>query len=873
MAVAGRPDTGDRHTRLVRLDAVGDGQVELVRAVALAANTAVDAHDALHAGLDAVCDYLQLPVGAIWMPGSGADELWEGRFVYESATPAESALRAELTRPQALEGVLGALVRTGSAGSLWSLMPGSGWEGAALDGGLEMSLAFSIRLGGETVAVIHALGSAGWSPQPGLRATMETIAIQLGRVIERERAFVRLAAREARTRSIIDTSSDGFVAVDRDGFIRDTNPRLEDLLGWSRSELIGRPFADTLIPPPLRGHRLCEVANWQPTATNGVAGAAVEVAALHRDGTAVLVEWSVSTASDAADDGSFRGHAFVRDVRERHLAQAQLTASRDLFADAERLAGLGSWRYDTARQQVACSPQMLAMLGHRDGDTVSPEVFFAAVDPDHRGELGAVIQATLQHGRPLVIEHRLGPEGEARIWVRTEARRASDAATMLVGTTLDIDAEHRMRAEIAETSRRDPLTGHANRHSLLEIITELKHRSGPPVLTALVDLDEFRTVNARFGTIDGDRLLRAVADRLAARAGDDTTIGRLGADRFAVVTTTADHTRLLAEIAAVFEQPFAIGSEALTVTATIGWASSGPDEDADRVIANADIALHLAKSRGIAVLAFDGQMHQHTLEQLTLRHDLARAITNDALEVHYQPVISLEHHGRWSSVEALARWEHPSLGNIPPPRFIDLAERHGHIHALGQFVLDRACRQLAHWGENFVHPPHNIAVNLSPAQLADPALPRMVSATLVRYGLDPDQLTLEITESLVADPHDDATRRRLHELADLGLHLSIDDFGTGHSSLARLAKFPVHELKIDRVFVRDIVAANEEAPLLETLVQMAHRLGLRIVVEGIETNSQLALAMRLGVHAVQGYLLSRPQPAHILDHLLTDPAS
>jgi diguanylate cyclase (GGDEF)-like protein/PAS domain S-box-containing protein len=398
---------------------------------------------------------------------------------------------------------------------------------------------------------------------------------------------------------------------------------------------------------------------------------------------------------------------------------------------------------------------------------------------------------------------------------------------------------------------------------------QLLHLATHDVLTLLpnralfLDLDDFKTINDTLGHPCGDDLLVQVARRLAnsLRAGD--TVGRLGGDEFALilegVDRAADIGALVAKLQAELAQPYDLQGRQVTIGSSIG-ITLYPDDDEDplALLRKADIAMYQAKQRGPGgYMFFAADMDNQMQERLALREDLRLAIARGELLLHFQPKVNLAS-GRICGMEALVRWEHPSRGLIPPGTFIPIAESSDLIVAIDLWVLRAACRQNRAWQAAGL-PPLRMAVNLSARQFADGALVDNVARILAETGLDPAFLELEITESMVME-RPDVSLRTLHALKQLGVYLSIDDFGTGYSSLSYLRRFPVDMIKIDRSFVIEAPGNANDAAIASAIISMAHRLGLQVVAEGVETHAHVEFLRHHLCDEIQGFFISRPLP-------------
>jgi diguanylate cyclase (GGDEF)-like protein len=416
----------------------------------------------------------------------------------------------------------------------------------------------------------------------------------------------------------------------------------------------------------------------------------------------------------------------------------------------------------------------------------------------------------------------------------------------------------------------DALTGLGNRLCLHERLaqalaaraTASERRSAPrPIALLFVDVDAFKPVNDGFGHDVGDEVLRQVARRLSTvlRAGD--TLARLGGDEFVLLLDPVSGVDAAASIAQrvlqQFGRPFETATRTLTLSASVGVAVCPDHDSGARLLACADSAMYAAKRAGGAgVVLYEAGMERGAALQLEMLQDLREALAGAQLQLHYQPKVDGQRQ-RVCGFEALLRWRHPQRGWVSPAVFVPLAERSGLIGAIGDWVVDEACRQLAAWaGEGR---RLRVAINLSVYQLRQRDIVERIMAAVRRHGVDAHRLVCEITESAAMEDAQ-ATTRVLRELTAQGVKLSIDDFGTGYSSLARLRSLRAHELKIDREFVADVAHDADARAVVDAIVRLGHALGLRIVAEGVETAGQRDALLALGCDEMQGYYFSRPLP-------------
>jgi diguanylate cyclase (GGDEF)-like protein len=409
----------------------------------------------------------------------------------------------------------------------------------------------------------------------------------------------------------------------------------------------------------------------------------------------------------------------------------------------------------------------------------------------------------------------------------------------------------------------DTITSLPNRHAFNErFATMLQegHDEGHKLALLFLDLDDFKVVNDTLGHSIGDMLLKAVAERLLTCVRQGDVVCRVGGDEFAMILTDDKTMDAAATVAEKFIRalmtPFNIADHNLYVGASIGISAFPQDgQDVSTLLRNADAAMYFAKARGKNnYQLFSGEMHKETMHRLALEGDLRNALERGEFELRYQPIIELST-GRIVAAEALLRWCHPEKGVISPDNFIPLAEETGLITTIGEWVLRTACMDAQVW--QAVNNGMQVSVNLSGRQFQEDHLIASISSILEETGLNPQLLTLEITESVLMK-HAEVTISSLRRLQEMGISLSIDDFGTGYSSMTYLKRFPVAKLKIDQSFVRDIPHDTDDVAIVMATIRMAHGLKLEIVAEGVETREQAEFLYKNGCDLVQGFLFSRP---------------
>jgi diguanylate cyclase (GGDEF)-like protein len=430
----------------------------------------------------------------------------------------------------------------------------------------------------------------------------------------------------------------------------------------------------------------------------------------------------------------------------------------------------------------------------------------------------------------------------------------------------------RLRSYVAEIRYRathDALTGLSNREALHENVRlALSARAeGEHVAVLLIDLDRFKEVNDSLGHDAGDELLREIAARLVGVAGE-APVSRLGGDEFAVVlagTTPQDAVAFGHALRHTIEEPLAIRGIPVAVDASIGVAL-GPDDGTDvgQLVRRADVAMYAAKQARAGVLRYEVETDHNDASKLVLMTELRVAVERGELEVHYQPIVEATS-GRLAKVEALVRWQHPTKGMIPPGAFVPLAEHTRLIVDLNRVVMREAVRQCGVWRRSGID--IGVTTNVSVLDLLESPFAATVEQILHEAAFPPRALTIELTEgAFVQEP--ERVRRTLETLRALGVQVALDDFGTGYSSLSYLKNLPVDILKIDRSFVSDLPGSDDNLAIVAAAVELSHRLGLRVVAEGVETDGQYECLEALGCDLIQGYVVSRPVAASALAEMI-----
>jgi diguanylate cyclase (GGDEF)-like protein/PAS domain S-box-containing protein len=568
--------------------------------------------------------------------------------------------------------------------------------------------------------------------------------------------------------------------------------------------------------------------------------------------TAILGMCLVAAFADRLSHSRLQQQKFLLDTALQNMSQGLC------MFDAEGRIAVFNDRYAKFMGLSASSLQgksLLDLFKHRKetGEfTGNPEEFFARVVAEAREGKSSTKVMETKAGRALRVVDQSMPGGG---WVATFE---------------DITEWRKAQAQIAHMARHDALTDLPNRVLFREQLEHALRRVGrdEQVATLCLDLDHFKDVNDTLGHPVGDALLIAVAQRLKDCVREGDTVSRLGGDEFAIVQVgknvqASEAAALAGRLVERLGEPFEIEGHQVVVGTSVGISIAPMDTtDPDQLLKNADMALYRAKADGRGTFRFfelgmDARAQARRLMEL----DLRAALLRNEFEVYFQPIHDIKAE-RISGFEALVRWNHPHRGLLAPDDFIPLAEETGLIVPLGNWVLERACKEAAGWSQ-----PVRLAVNLSPTQFRSRNLVATIERALAASGLPPDRLELEITESVLLQDSE-TTLATLHKLRAFGVRISMDDFGTGYSSLSYLRSFPFDKIKIDRSFVHELADRQESMAIVKAVTGLGKSLGIATTAEGVETSDQLQLLRTEGCTEVQGYLFSPPRPAAEVEKIL-----
>jgi len=570
-----------------------------------------------------------------------------------------------------------------------------------------------------------------------------------------------------------------------------------------------------------------------------------------------VVEWT-------NDNRAARMIGTRRDITDDKLSEDQLRLSATVFENASE----GILIMDPDFHFLTVNDCFTRITGFSDEEVRGRRIG----DTSHSGESNAALYKEIAE----TVRREGFWEGEMNerrkngepypIWLQLSAVYDDDGGiTHYVGMFSDLTSRKEAEEKLQFLSNYDRLTGLANRAQFREKLHKalaLARLNRERVALVCLDLDRFRPINDSLGHEIGDKLLFQAAERLRALDIDESMLARVGGDEFTLIIdnfrNAADVEALAEDIIQALKKPFNINGHELLLGVSIG-VSVFPEngKEAQALINQGDLAVHQAKRMGgNNVQFFRNDMRAASVEQLALETSLRKAIFKNEFVVHYQAKVDLSGN-RISGCEALVRWQHPTMGLLPPKDFIPLAEESGLISAISEWVLERSCRQAAQWAKQ--GNPVCVSVNLSAQQFRKGDIVTIVDRVLELTELAPELLELELTESLIMEDLD-KNIEVLRQLRERGVSLSLDDFGTGYSSLSYLKRFPVDTLKIDKSFVEDLHNSSDDAAITQAIIDMAHSLKMKVVAEGVEEDAQMSLLRRMGCDAIQGYLISRPVP-------------
>jgi diguanylate cyclase (GGDEF)-like protein/PAS domain S-box-containing protein len=673
-------------------------------------------------------------------------------------------------------------------------------------------------------------------------------------ITERRRAEQAVQASEEKYRNIFNYASVGIYQSTRDGRLLTANQALASMLGYeSVDDLLPRNLATEVYVDPADREAL--IASFADT---GYASER-ELRWRKRDGTVLWVQ--LSAHSIVTPDESILFEGFVFDITARKRAETvQRTQLAAMTASIDGIAIL-----DESLRFTYVNDALAKLYGFSRRSELEQQPLSVLYDaPEIELFERSVLPAVRTEGRW---------RGETRGRRRDGAAFPQEISISaiegggFVCVVRDVTERTYAEDQIKHLAYHDALTNLPNRLLMkdrLSVAISHAQRDKTRLAVLFLDLDRFKVINDSLGHNIGDQLLQAVAARLSSCVRDSDTVSRLGGDEFTVILPDlgrSDDGAIVAEkILDAIRHPFSLDGREFFMTTSVGISLFPEDGgDAEALLKNADTAMYQAKEQGRDnYTLFNAHVNAKALQRIQLEHGLRRALANEDLQLHYQPIFDFRT-GKVTGMEALLRWTHPELGPVPPAVFIPIAETTGMMIPMGAWVLRTACRQLREW-HDVGYRNLTLAVNLSVTQLQQPDLVARIEETLRQCNVAPRFVEFEITETSAMNSPE-ASIKTLYDLKKIGVRISLDDFGTGHSSLSYLKRFPIDTLKIDQSFVRDITTDPDTAAIVNAIIAMAHSLRLKVVAEGVELTDQSIFLKKHGCDQMQGYLITPPVPA------------
>lgn len=696
------------------------------------------------------------------------------------------------------------------------------------------------------------------------------------------------AAREAaqrndeQFRSVVESVLDyAIYLLDSDGRVKTWSYGAGQLTGYTRNEALGLHLA-SFFSQEERDHgrpaRLIDQASIQGSVED-------EGWRVRKDGSRFWADSTITAIRSSV--GEVVGYVEVaRDITDRKQSQDALAMhfTDELQASSDALKASDA-RYRTVFQTspdavtisrlsdgiiVDVNQASLDITGYKRNEVLGKTARQLRIWVNSRDRL-KLVRSLRRDSKCRDMEAQFRRKSGEIFWARLSVSFIEiDGAPCILSFARDVSAAKSAEEEIKNLAFYDPLTGLANRRLLSERLTQsvlMGNRTRRRRALLFIDLDDFKTLNDTLGHHIGDLMLQEVARRLADCVRETDTVGRLGGDEFVVMLedlsevpeVAASQAKAVAEkILASLSIPYKLGGHQCRSGSSIGITVFGENEKGvAEILQQADIAMYQAKEAGRNTISvFVPELRAAVVARASAEEELRRAIEDSQFVLHYQPQVE---DGRLTGAEALLRWDHPNRGIVFPGEFIPLAERTGLILPLGNWVLESACKQLAAWGKQEKTATIKVAVNISVRQMSHPDFVGEVLGTLVSTGANPMNLRFELTESMFVE-HFDEIIRKMTALKAYGVKFSIDDFGTGFSSLSYLKRLPIDQLKIERTFVHDIVGDASSGAIAESIILLSRALGLSVIAEGVETEAQRESLVRLGCSSFQGWLISQALP-------------
>ena len=750
--------------------------------------------------------------------------------------------------------------------NIWNNPTMRPWRDEAIRRGYQAAISLPLVVEGEVFGAL-----AMYAPESNAFRKEE---VQLLEEMAEDLAFgiatLRTRAQQRRTQQVLKESEFLFrsqfdlgnigiaITTPGKGWLR-VNRCLCDMLGYTEAELWQKTWDDMTHPDDLKQ----DLLDFQKLVSGEIDNYEMDKRFFHKDGSLIYVHINVACLRDNGELTMVI--ASILDITERHEHEAKLALSAQVFENTQE----GVIITDARGQILTVNTAFTEITGYTDDEVYDKTPRLLRSDVHDEAFFAAMWSTLSREGkwRGEVWNRRKDGSIYPQWLTISVVHNAKNQVTNYVGVFTDITEIKRSQEQLDYLSYHDPLTGLANRELFQErlrhAIGEARRRERHLALLHL-DLDRFKNINESLGHSLGDEVLRQVARRIDDFLPRGNTLARLGGDEFIVLLEDLKSVDTAATVASgvlgLFSEPLIVQDQQIFVTGSLGITIFPNDgDDAQALLKQSDMAMYQAKAQGRNTLYFyESSMGAEVMQRMLMENALRGAVQRGELCLLYQPQIDLAT-GALDGVETLVRWQHPELGLISPAQFIPLAEEMGIISEIGSWVLEHACAQFAEWRQAGLE-LRRMAVNLSVQQLARQNLVAEVSRLLADWRIHPEQLELEVTESMLMDQSGPAPEV-LEGLRQLGVYLAVDDFGTGYSSLSYLKRLPIHRLKIDQSFVRDIGHDPNSETIVKAVIALANSLDLDLVAEGVEEQPQAAFLQAAGCRIVHGYLYSRPVSA------------
>ena len=841
------------------------GAMDHAAAKVLAEAATIEA--ALSQLLQVICEAMEWRYGAYWKSGTDGElrriAHWgvdldqfvtqRGPWMHQYRDDADTLLRSALEGGKAL-GVPDA-----------RRLEGFSRAQDCVNIGLACAYALPVYLSDDQPGVMEFYGPHVRQTDEALLDVMGSLGSHVSQFMQRQRAEEALRVSEELFRAAFEQASVGITVADLDLGYQQVNDRYCAMLGYTREELLRMTVADVNLP-----ENIAEAHEFRRQLVSGEVRLTVrEKQLIRKDGSRLWV--SISTSVVRGDRGEpKRFISVLQDISDVRSATDALRATEQQFTQLASNIPQAFWISDVQlRETIYVSPAAEPILGvPLEVLRENPRALVRAVHPEDRARVRKARRFAAGGGYNETYRIQR-PDGSVR-WVQDRGFPVHDAAGRvyrIAGIAEDVTERRAGEDRLRQMAHFDLLTKLPNRVLFYDRLGQAlaqARRHEWMLAVVFIDLDRFKNVNDTLGHVTGDVLLTQVAHRLMQSVRAEDTVGRLGGDEFAILLNhlgdPADASVVAQKILQSFDQPFDLDGSDIYITASIGLTLFPVDNtDQDGLIRNADAAMYRAKELGRNTFQFyRPEMNERARKMLRMESSLRRALERQEFILYYQPKVSIST-GKITGLEALLRWLHPERGLVAPAEFIPVLEETGLIRQAGAWVLEQVCRDVRKWMKAGV-PRLPVAVNLSARQFVARDLGPGIQAMLEEQGIDPRWLEVEITETSLMENPDEASRT-LEYLGTLGIRLALDDFGTGYSSLAYLKRFPLDSLKIDRSFVQGIGTDVDDATITRAVISIAHSLDLRVVAEGVEDETQLAVLRQYGCDEIQGFLFAQPMPA------------